>query len=211
MSESYPISLLIRDLPCLVLGGGAVAERKVLRLLDAGARVRVVAPEITKQIECLSADGAVEVVRRGAQVEDLDGMRLVIIATSDAEVNEALAVEAQRRGLLVNVVDVPRLCNFYVPATVDRGPINLAIGTGGAAPALAKHLRQLLEEVVGEEYGQLAALMGELRPAVTKRWPTQQERAAAWENLLASDVLSLLKQGRLDDARQRALQVLGLL
>ncbi len=144
-------------------------------------------------------------------MEDLDGMRLVIIATSDAETNEAIALEAQRRGLLVNVVDVPRLCNFYVPATVDRGPINVAVSTGGAAPALAKHLRRRLEEVVGEEYGRLAALMGELRPDVMQRWPTQQERAAAWENLLASDVLALLKQGREDEARQLALQVLGLL
>jgi uroporphyrin-III C-methyltransferase/precorrin-2 dehydrogenase/sirohydrochlorin ferrochelatase len=211
MSDCYPISLLIRDLPCLVLGGGAVAERKVLRLLDAGARVRAVAPEITKQLECLSADGIIEVIRREASMEDLDGMRLVIIATSDAETNEAIALEAQRRGLLVNVVDVPRLCNFYVPATVDRGPINVAVSTGGAAPALAKHLRRRLEEVVGEEYGRLAALMGELRPDVMQRWPTQQERAAAWENLLASDVLALLKQGREDEARQLALQVLGLL
>jgi siroheme synthase-like protein len=209
MSDCYPISLLVVDLPCLVIGGGGVAERKVLGLLEAGARVRVVAPEVTGRIEDLAAAGAIEVVRREGRLADLDGVRLVIIATGDRAANEELALEAQRRGLLVNVVDVPHLCNFYVPAMVERGPVSIAISTGGASPALAKHVRKLIEQVVGEEHGQLAALMGELRAAVVERWPTQQERATAWERLLGSDVLALLRQGRADEARKLAMETLG--
>lgn len=210
MTRCYPISLVSDGLPCLVVGGGPVAQRKVTGLLQAGARVRVVATGVTAGLRELVRSGALELVEREAIPADMEGFRLVILATDDRRLNEALAKEAQQRGLLVNVVDMPDLCNFLVPATVHRGPVAISVSTGGAAPALAKYLRQQIEGVVGEEYGELATIMGELRSEATGRWATQPERAAAWDRLVHSEVLSLLRQGRADQARQAARTALGL-
>ena len=107
-------------------------------------------------------------------------------------------------------MDQPPLCNFYVPAVVERGPITVAVSTGGASPALAKRLRVLLEDAVGEEYGRLAALMAELRPEVMATYDRQPDRAAAWERLLGSEVLDLLRHDESDQARRRARELLGL-
>ncbi len=210
MNRHYPVSLLLEGRPCLVVGAGRVAERKVQSLLAAGARVRAVGPEATVGLQRLAAGGEVELELRAAGPEDLAGAWLVIIATDDPDLNGRLFAEADRRGLLVNVVDAPALCNFHVPATVARGPVQVAVSTGGAAPALAKRLRQLLEQTLPPEWGYLAAMMGELRPQVMERWPTPREREAAWNRLLDSDVLRLMAEDQHHEARRRAREVLGL-
>ena len=209
-TDCYPIALVSAGLPCVVVGGGRVAERRVRGLLAAGAAVRVVAPQVTEPLRGLAREGAIELVEREGGPGDLEGARLVLIAGADRPAAEALALEARRRGLLVNVADVPDLCDFFVPATVARGPIRVSVTTGGASPALARRLRVLIEQVVGEEHGELADLMGELRGAVMARFATQQERAAAWEKLLDSDVLALLRESRDDEARTLATRLLGL-
>jgi precorrin-2 dehydrogenase/sirohydrochlorin ferrochelatase len=210
MSRHYPVSLILEGRPCLVVGAGRVAERKVRSLLASGARVRVVGPEATPGLRRLSAGRDIELELRAAGPGDLPGAWLVIIATDDPDLNAQLFAEADRRGLLVNVVDAPALCNFHVPAAVVRGPVQVAVSTGGAAPALAKRLRQLLEQTIPPEWGHLAAVMGELRPQVMERWPTPPEREAAWNRLLESDVLQLLAEDQHDEARRRAREVLGL-
>jgi len=210
MNSCYPVTLLLEGRPCLVVGGGRVAERKIASLVAAGAAVRVVALEACEAVRQMADEGAITLCERAFCNDDLDGAFVVIVATNDAALNAAISTECERRGLLVNVVDQPALCNFYVPALVERGPISLAISTGGGSPALAKHLRILLEDTVGEEYGQLAALMADLRPAVMAAYDQQADRAAAWERLLRSNVLDLLRQGRADAARARARELLGL-
>lgn len=206
----YQIALKLENRLCLVIGAGRVAERKIDGLLKAGAKVRVVACEANAAVAALAACGQIELDLRAYEPGDLDGVFLVIVATSDAAVNSRVSVECQQRGLLVNVVDQPALCNFYVPAVVQRGPISLAVSTGGASPALSRHLRLLLEDVLGEEYGLLGTLMQELRGEVAASLASQPERAAAWKRLLQSDVLVLLRAGESARARQRARQILGL-
>lgn len=206
----YQISLLLENRPCLVIGAGRIAERKIGSLLDAGAKVRVVALEANPVVTALAASGQIDLQLREYAPTDLDDMFVVIVATNNAELNAYVSGECQRRGILVNVVDQPALCSFYVPAVIDRGPISLAISTSGASPALSKHLRVLLEDCIGEEYGQLSTLMHELRDEVKAAFGEQPERAAAWERLLQSDVLGLLREGKIDQARQYARQVMGL-
>ena len=145
---------------CLVVGGGTVAARKVAALVGCGADVHVVSPTFG---EALAAD---ESITRHASAYDpalLDGAALVIAATDDEAVNRRVAEDAWSRGILVNVVDTPSLCDFYCPAVVRRGPLAIAIHSGGAAPALARRLRQQLEREFGPAYEALAEALGRLR------------------------------------------------
>ena len=193
----YPIVLVDLD-TVIVVGGGAVATRKVQGLLDAGAQtVTVIAPDLTPQLETWVAEQRVTALRRTYQPGDLARARLVIAATDDATVNTTVWREARDRGILVNTVDDSPHCTFHVPAIVRRGDLAIAISTGGASPALAKHLRRELERVIGREYEQLAALFAELRPRVNTQVP-RAKRAALWDALIET-ALPLLREGR--DAR----------
>lgn len=209
MSQGYPITLLVEGRPCLVVGAGRVAERKILSLLKAGASVRVVARNASAAVHGLAAEGAIDLQIRDYRDTDIDGAFVVVVATNDAELNNRISTECRRRGVLVNVVDQPPLCSFYVPALIQRGPVSLAISTSGAGPALAKHLRIVLEDVVGDEYGHLAELMDQLRPEVFAAYGEQSDRAAAWQRLLQSDILDWLHDGITDQARQHARELLG--
>ncbi|HEY3396492.1 MAG TPA: bifunctional precorrin-2 dehydrogenase/sirohydrochlorin ferrochelatase [Armatimonadota bacterium] len=210
MKQPYLISLVLAGRTCLVAGGGPVAERKVIGILDAGAQVRVRSPRVTPRLEQLAAQGAIDLARRPVTAEDLEGVFLIFAATDNAAVNAWLAAEAARRGFLLNVADQPELCSFYVPAVVSRGPVTLAVATGGASPLLARRLRERLETVIGEEYGRLAELLDDLREEVKTTLPTPPERAAAWERVLDSPVLELLVQGETAAARAEARRQLGL-
>jgi precorrin-2 dehydrogenase/sirohydrochlorin ferrochelatase len=198
----YPLTLVDPDTHAIVIGGGAVATRKVHGLLDAGARVTVIAPQLDAELEELARAERIAVIRRPYQEGDLHEARLVIAATDDAQVNQAVYTEARARGILVNVVDDPAHCTFHVPAIVRRGDIAIAISTGGASPALAKHLREQIEKLIGDEYAQLAALLAELRPHVQAR-VSRAHREALWHALIDA-VLPLLREGRAEEARVRA-------
>ena len=137
---------------CLVVGAGAVAEGKISGLLDAAARVRVVAPEATAQVRSWAAAGQIEWIARPCDPSDLEGMFLVVAATDSYELHENIYAEARRRGVLCNVVDVPELCDFYYPAVAQRGALQIAVSTSGQSPALAQRLRKELEEQFGPEY-----------------------------------------------------------
>lgn len=206
----YHVALLLHHRNCLVIGAGRIAERKIGSLLHAGGCVRVVALEATPGVLARAEAGEIKLELREYRPSDLDDAYVVIVATSDSELNSRVSAECHRRGILVNVVDQPVLCSFYVPAVIERGPISLAISTSGASPALSKHLRVLLEDVVGEEYGLLSELMHELRGDVMAAFGEQPDRAAAWERLLQSEVLHLLREGKMGQARQLARQVMGL-
>lgn len=197
--------------PCLVVGGGRVAERKVDALLEAGARVTVVAHEATEGLRLLADAGAIALRLGEVTEDDLREPVLVVAATDDADLHAWLSAECRNRRIPVNVVDVPALCTFTVPATIRRGPLTLALMTGGEAPALAKKLRRMLEEQVGPEYGALAVLMGGLRREVKERLHAIEDRTAAWTRLVESEeLLALLRGGRPDEARALARCILGL-
>lgn len=191
-----------------MIGGGAIATRKIAGLLDAGASgVTVIAPQLSAQIETWVTQDKVKAVRRAYAPGDLANARLVIAATNDAQVNEQVWREAIERGILVNVVDDPPHCNFHVPAIVRRGNLAVAISSGGASPALSKHLRREIENVVGDEYAQLSALLADLRPLVQASVP-QKQREELWLALIEA-VLPLMREGHADEARLAAEQLVA--
>jgi precorrin-2 dehydrogenase/sirohydrochlorin ferrochelatase len=210
MRKVYPISLLLKGRRCVVAGGGAVAERKVASLLEAGGAVRVVAPEVTEGIAQLAEAGRIQWRATEASEADIADAFLVIVATDDRELNARMAAVAEAAGKLVNTVDQPEDCSFFVPASVRRGPILLTISTGGGSPALAKRIRRELEGRFGPEYGELAEMLERLRPEIMAAIHSQPERAKAWERILDSAVLELLRQGKHAEAEELARKVAGL-
>jgi siroheme synthase-like protein len=203
MSSYYPIFLQLQGRACVVVGGGAVALRKVESLQDAGAKVRVIAPRLDESLQLMASEQMVEWVGRDYRKGDLDGACLVIAATDDRLTNEAVRNEAESLRIPVNVVDVPELCDFILPAVIDRGEVTIAFSTGGSSPALARRLRCMLEETIGPEYGQFARLLGELRPEVKQRISEQGRRAAFWQRLVESDIPELLRQGNMDAVQDK--------
>jgi precorrin-2 dehydrogenase / sirohydrochlorin ferrochelatase len=174
----FPIFLKLDSRPCLVVGAGTIAEGKIQGLLVERASVKVVAPEATAQIRQWASAGAIEWHQREFESADLEGKFLVIVATSSRDVNTRVFTEAQAKGILCNAVDDPANCDFYYPAVVRRGDLQIAISTGGQSPALAQRIRQELEQQFGPEYESWVAELGkqreelaasELDPDVRKR------------------------------------------
>ncbi len=204
MQHGYPVLLDLEGRTCVVIArhaagrgddaGGAVAERKGEALLQREAKVVVVAPDCTERLARLAADGSIELRRREFRPHDLDGALLALVATDDPAVNAAAATAARQRGVLVNVADAPDLCDFHVPATVQRGPVTIAISTGGCSPALARHLREHIEGIVGEEYGVLAQMLEKLRAEVMHTLP-ETERRDAWHRAIGGKALKLIRNG----------------
>ena len=159
----FPLFLKLEDRPCLVVGAGTIAASKISSLLEAGARVTVVAPGASDELQKLAAEGKCRWLAREFEVGDLVGVFLVIAATSDSAVNRAVFLEAQRLGILCNAVDDPPNCDFYFPAVVRRGDLQIAISTSGQSPALAQRLRRELEEAFDESAGDWVRFVGELR------------------------------------------------
>ncbi|RMD79973.1 MAG: uroporphyrinogen-III C-methyltransferase [Gammaproteobacteria bacterium] len=186
--DRLPVFLDLRDRPCLVVGGGAVAARKVRLLRRAGARVRVVAPELQAELEALAAQGAIEHRPRAFRPADLEGCVLAVAATGEEAVNRRVAEEARARGLPVNVVDRPELCSFVFPAIVDRSPVVVAVSSGGRAPVLARMLRERLEALVPAGYGRLAAFAARYRRRVRERLSDARQRRRFWEWVLQGPV-----------------------
>lgn len=201
--DNLPIFLRIKDQPCLVVGGGPVALRKISTLLRAGARVRLVAPEIVSNIhDSLDGEGH-EILEREFQESDVEGARLVIAATDDNALNRRVYDLAHARALPVNVVDTPELCDFIFPSVVDRSPLVIAVSSGGSSPVLARLLRARLETLVPSAYGRLAGLMGEFREQVKTRIKGMSGRMRFWENIVNGPVGELILSGQ--EVRGRAL------
>jgi len=199
----YPIVLDLTERRCLVVGGGEVAARKVRSLVDAGARVTVIAPEIAPEIEAMPG---VELFGREYASGDIAGYALVFAATGDRDVNAAVSADASLAGALVNVVDDPQLCSFIVPASVRRGELMICVTSSGSSPSLSKKIRNEIEERYGEEYGELARLLGEMRDIVKLKYTDPKDREAAFGRLLDGEILALLGEGRTHEAVQKALE-----
>jgi len=207
---SFPIFLNLKGRLCTVIGGGEVAARKVATLLREGARVRVVSPGLGGEMRALVMSPHLELVEREYREGDLADSTLAFAATDEPSVNAAVYREAEANGVPVNVADDPAHCTFYMPATVHRHPIAIAISTEGASPALARHLREKIEEVVSPAYAHLAQLLGRLRPELMATVATQAERRERLERVINSEAMSLLLAGRSDEAERLARSLLGL-
>ncbi len=181
----YIACLKLRGRSCLVVGAGDVALEKVEGLLACDADIVVLAPEATNDtIKSLAAEGSIEYIERSYELGDLEGRFMVIAATNDSEVNIGIYNDAEKRAMLANVVDVPPLCNFILPAIVRTGPLAIAISTAGASPALAKRMKREISELFGEEYAQLALMLNEARGWAKGTLPTYQDRKAFFEEIV---------------------------
>jgi precorrin-2 dehydrogenase/sirohydrochlorin ferrochelatase len=182
---------------CLVVGGGEIGLEKVEGLLVCGAAVTLVAPAVHEELEALAAEGSIVWARREYEPGDLEGAFLVIAATGDSEVNIAVHEHAEARAMLVNVVDVPPLCNFILPAIVRSGPLAIAISTAGASPALAKRMKREIAETFGEEYARLAVILNDARGWAKATLPTFQDRRAFFDRIVGGepDPIALLRDG----------------
>jgi precorrin-2 dehydrogenase len=198
MPAGYPILLDLAGRLGVVVGAGPVATRKAAGLLDAGARVRVVAPEAGAELAGLAAAGDLDWSARAYEHGDLDGAALVVAATGAPEVNRRVAADARAAGIPVNVVDDPGDGTFTSLATLRRGDLVVAVGTSGRAPGLAGMLRRRLAGQLGPEWAALVELLGEVR----ERLPTAGD-TGGWERLLAPVVLDRLRAGDVDGARER--------
>jgi siroheme synthase-like protein len=193
----YIACLKLKGRRCLVVGGGEVGLEKVEGLLACDGDVVLVAPEIEPALEELASEGSIEWVQREYRPEDLEGTFMVIAATNDSEVNIGVYHDAERRAMLVNVVDVPPLCNFILPAIVRMGPLAIAISTAGASPALAKRMKREVSELFGEEYARLAVILNDARGWAKGTLPTYQDRKAFFESIVNGepDPIGLLRAG----------------
>jgi precorrin-2 dehydrogenase / sirohydrochlorin ferrochelatase len=194
----YIACLRLSGRRCVVVGGGEVGLEKVEGLLACGGEVTLIAPGAVEELRRYAGEGSIAWERREFAAPDLEGAFLVIAATGDTEVNIAVYEEAERRAMLVNVVDVPPLCNFILPAILRTGAVSIAISTQGASPALAKRMKREISELFGSEYARLAEILNDHRGWAKGTLPTYQDRKAFFEGIVNGepDPVELLKQGR---------------
>jgi siroheme synthase-like protein len=203
VSAGYPVTLRLDGRRALVVGGRSVAHRKALGLLEAGARVTVVAPAVDDGVAGLD----VVVQRRPYRPGEVAGYRLAVAATGDPAVDRQVYDDAEAAGVWVNAADDPASCSFTLPAIVRRGDLTVAVATGGRSPALASWLRARLEEEVGPEYGELLQLLGSERDDLRSSGIATE--GLPWRTALDSGLVDLVRQGRADEARSLIRRVLG--
>ena len=189
----YPVNLDVNHRNCLVVGGGRVGTRKVRTLLACGARVTVISPEVTPELEALAEQGRIQWHRRNYRTSDLDDTFLVIGASDDQRLNRNIHQDAEMARRLCNIADQPDLCNFILPAIVRQGDLMIAISTGGKSPAFAKHMRQQLENHFGPEYGAFLKLMGAIRNRLLAEEHAPEAHKTLFEQLIAGGLLELIR------------------
>jgi len=198
----YPVMLHVQDKRCIVVGGGEVALRRVRTLMEHGAQVEVVSPNLCPELSQMAATGAIKVTLRDYRSGDLQGAFVAVAATADGATNRQVAEEAVKRGVLVNVVDTPQLCSFIIPSCLRRGAVTVAISTGGKSPALARRIRTELEPSFPHEYGLLASMVEEVRSELRQEAITVP--GEAWQRALDLDLLlDMLRRGHRDEAKRR--------
>jgi precorrin-2 dehydrogenase / sirohydrochlorin ferrochelatase len=190
----FPIFLKLEGRRCLVVGAGKIAEGKIRSLLQAGALVLVVAPEAILPVRKLVLEGSIQWYARGFESHDLHGVFLVIAATSSAAVNAQVFAEAEKRNILCNSVDDPEHCDFYYPAVVNRGDLQIAISTNGRSPALAQRLRKELEEQFGPEYEAWVKELGEARDQLTAQKVPLEPRRRLLHQIASSEAFANRKK-----------------
>lgn len=205
----FPAFLDLRGRPVLVVGGGAVARRKIAALLPTGAEVQVGAPALDPEVAALVEAGHVVHLDGRFNTDWLDGVWLVIAATDDADTNRAVAEAAHARRIWANVVDDAPLCSFQVPARIERGPLQIAISSGGGAPMLARHLRERLETDLDESLGTLGTLLVRHRRRIRAQIPDTGARRRFFDAVMRSDIQTLLRRGDNDGAERRLLGMIA--
>ncbi|MES9898423.1 MAG: siroheme synthase CysG [Sedimenticola sp.] len=198
--DFLPIFLDVKDKPCLVVGGGEVADRKISLLLKAGAKVRVISPQLCNRLTNLAEDKLIEHQPRDYREGDLDECHLAIAATDSSSVNQLVSTHAQAARIPVNVVDQPELCSYITPSIIDRSPVVAAVSTGGASPVLARLIRSRLEALIPAGYGRLAELANNFRERVKEKLSKPSDRLRFWEKVLKGGVAERVFSGHMEEA-----------
>ena len=206
--DYFPVFVKLTDQDCLVIGAGEIAARKIDLLARAGAKITVIANQISHHVSSLEATCRLTILQKAFNPTDVRGFRLVISATDNKETNFAVAKAAEEQNILVNVVDNPALCSFIFPAIIDRSPIVAAVSSGGAAPVLARLLRAKIETIIPPAYGKLAHLAESYRDDVKKHIKEPAQRRIFWENIFQGSVAELVFAGNEKDAEQKLQQTL---
>jgi siroheme synthase-like protein len=203
----YPIFLEMKDRRCVVVGGGAVAERKVEGLVAVGASVTIISPAITKGLRRLLTQGEIRHLAREHRSGDLAGYEVAFVAMDDPELNVAACREARSRYVWVNSADDPAQCDFILPAVIRRGDLVVAVSTGGESPAVTRAIHEELDQYIAADYAQLVQIAGEVRKEL--RGKSISPVAEAWSNALKGDFRRLIKEGRSEQAKTLLLETLG--
>lgn len=198
----YPIFIDIENRDVVIIGGGNVCARKAETMMKYGARVTVVAPEFTDEIERWAHERRLTLKRKRYDSGDVEGANLVIASTDDQPVNEQIAADCRARRIPVNVVDVTPLCEFIVPAIIESGSVQIAVSTGGKSPALARTLKQDLQRLIGPEYAEVNDILGSLRGGAkaAASLPTDVDRKRFFDGIIARGILQMLREGRRREA-----------
>lgn len=207
--KTFPINIVLQDRLVILIGAKGEIAGKPLLLLEAGAHVRVIAPTVDAAVAQLAAEGRIEWLPRRYQPGDLLGATLVYAATGDAVVHAEIWAEGAASGQLVNVVDVKEYCNFHSASFMRRGLLTIAIGTGGAAPALAVTIRKRFEQEFGPEYATFLDYAQSLRPLLAQRLPSFRRRQRFWYSLVESEALHLIAAGRQADMERLTEQLIA--
>jgi precorrin-2 dehydrogenase/sirohydrochlorin ferrochelatase len=206
----YPAYLDLRGRPCLIIGGGTVAERKALSLLEAGADITIVSPLLTHKLQELSASGKIAHRKKQFEEQDLSGEFLVIAAAGSPEANINVARACKQRNILVNVAVPSEESTFVVPSVVKRGDLLIAVSTSGASPGLSKKIRRELEKLYGPEYDQFLVRLAAIRKRVLNEVTDEQERRRIFQAIIDSNAIELLSQGKTHEADVRMIELAGL-
>ncbi|MFW5902153.1 MAG: precorrin-2 dehydrogenase/sirohydrochlorin ferrochelatase family protein [Thermodesulfobacteriota bacterium] len=205
----YPINLDIDGRKCLVVGGGGVATRKVQSLLSCGAQVTVISPAMSETLERLSGEQGLTLIRRPYQSTDLEGHFLVIGATDDMTLSRRINADAEERGMLCNIADVPEICNFILPAVIRQGDLLLTVSTSGKSPAFAKHLRKQLQTEYGNEYARFLELMGRIRKRLLAHAHAPEAHKPLFEQLIENNLVALIRENDTEAINRVLEEVLG--
>jgi precorrin-2 dehydrogenase/sirohydrochlorin ferrochelatase len=197
----YPISLDITNRKCIVVGGGEVAERKIQRLLDSGADVSVISEELTSDLKLLVEERKIKFVEASYDRSHLDGAFLVFGTTDDGTVNEKVFRDARERGILVNVADDPKRCDFILPSLLEQGDLQISVSTGGKSPALARKLRTDLEAMYGPEYAVYLKILGDLRKKIISGGKSSEENKKVFEAIINSDIFEKIRMNQWDNVK----------
>ena len=210
MAGLFPVFINLENKRCLVVGGGKVAERKVENLLEYPVLIDLISPQVTAKLHNWAKNNRVNWISRSFQPTDIQDAFLVFVATDDQQINREVARLCQKEGILVNAVDDPAFCDFYVPSILRRNSLVLAISTEGKSPAYAKRLRQQMEETITDAHGKFVDLLGEQREVVKETVPDIRVRQAIFEAMAGLDVLDLIAEGRDEEIKERFKECMSL-
>ena len=205
----YPVNLDVRNRQCVVIGGGSVGTRKAVTLLNCGAAVTVISPEMSSELLALSEQKKIVIKKRGYETSDLSDAFLVIGATSNEALNQQIHSDAEKRRMMYNIADQPASCNFILPSIIERGDLVITVSTSGQSPAYAKKLRHSLENLFGEEQSAFLKMMGKIREKLLKEEHAPEVHKPIFEDLINSDIIDKIRRNDIEGINETLSRILG--